>query len=743
MRGRRRLAAAAWVASAGLLLSQALGGCELVVDAGKLSEESADATTESGSDGMAPLDAMASDASDATTESGSGGSDSGDAMTADVAPGDAQNCTGPLYYVSPMGEDTNPGCSSSAPKKTIAAGIAAASAFTASAPTVEVCAGTYAESNLQLPAVTAPSSPVTMLGGFDCATFSVRAGISTITNASPATQAATLVMLGSAPKLDGFTIQGAASVTTDGGASTYTYSALEITGTGSPIISNNVLTGGSGAGGAPASAGVVATSGAAPLIENNTISGGSGMGGNSSTPASVGVYATNSAAITLKANTIDGGSGQGTAAGNPSGSAGVMTSGQAGNVTLAGNRIGGGNGVVATSTSNGTGSQAVWIFGNSNPVPAIVVTGNTLLGGTGSVVTNNTTNGFAVRGVDIGYAANVVFAGNVVDGGVISSGGSCPWAVTMAGTAAVASSSVTITGNRIHAGHCTAFAPNIVGNAAAVGLHLNGPITSTLIENNMIDSGQVDLHRYGFALDINGLTGAVIRHNTLIAGASVQNAFGLWLENAALTTGTTIENNIFGAIGPNAIAIDSDNAGLCSPDGGAPGASSFRNNLVFGNLSGFLRFACSGGVATSLDAMTAAFAAPGALVGGNVTMASSCVGTDGGAETGCITMPCATDGGSCLDTVFAGWDGAGAGYGNLLSDAGFAGSCPATAPPVIGGIGEGWALVAGTGTPPCQVARSSLDDVGEAGAGIDLYGNCRGTRPSMGAAEFPADAACF
>jgi hypothetical protein len=262
----------------------------------------------------------------------------------------------------------------------------------------------------------------------------------------------------------------------------------------------------------------------------------------------------------------------------------------------------------------------------------------------------------------------------------------------------------------------------------------------------MIDSGEVDVHRYGSAILLaNSITGAQIRHNTLVAGGSTQYAFGIWMQST-IATATTIENNIFAAVGPNAIALDANGLGICSPDGGAAAVSSFQNNLLFGALGGFLRFDCPGGlVATTLDAMSAGFAASGAAVAGNLTIASSCAASDGGAQVGCIPMACAANGGTCLDTVFSGWDDATSGRANLFSGAGFDGGCPAAAPPVVGGVGDGWALATGTTTPPCAVARSGLNDVdsGDAGVTVDLYGNCRGAHPSMGAAEYPPGAACF
>jgi hypothetical protein len=738
------MAAVVLVAGAGLL-ADSLGGCEALLDTGKLTESSGgtDATTGDGSSGGSSSGGSdgAADATDATTDQAGG--DASDAPSApEVGLGDASPCNGPTYYVSAKtGSDSNPGCSPLQARKTIAAGIAAAKAYTASPPTIEVCAGSYAESNLTL------GFAASLLGGFDCSTWGADAGgagSTTITNGNPGTQSATLVMFGSAVKLDGFTIQGGASVTTDGGTSTYTYSAVHITGPGSPTISNNSLTGGSGTGTTPASVGLL-VDGPSPLVTNNVISGGSGVGmGNSSVPSSIGVYVLNGSAPVLRGNTIDGGSGTGVLpAANCSGSAGVVAYSNAGNLTLDGNTISGGSGLVSATTSTGYGSEALWVWGGNGST--YTITNNVLLGGTGSVVANSTTSAFAIRAVDIGYSASLVFSGNTVDGGVVSSGGQCAQAVDIADPPS-APGAVTVSANRIHAGHTTANATNIVGPSNQLGLRLSGPFSTLTVENNMIDGGQLDVHRYGEAVLLaNSITNARIRHNTLIAGGSTDYAFGIWVQGS-LPTGIALENNVFAAVGPNALAINADNVGACAPDGGAPAVSSFQNNLVFGALGGYLRLNCSAGsVATTLDALEGAFAAGGTTVAGNLTIASSCAASDGGTEVACIPMTCAADGGSCLDTVFAGWDVATSGSANLFHDAGFAGGCPAVAPPVVGGVGDGWALATGTATPPCAVARSGLNDVdaGDAGVTVDLYGNCRGAHPSMGAAEYPPGAACF
>jgi hypothetical protein len=404
--------------------------------------------------------------------------------------------------------------------------------------------------------------------------------------------------------------------------------------------------------------------------------------------------------------------------------------GSAGDVTLVGNSINGGSGHMTSPSSGGIGSVALWTA--SIPNYKLTVQENVLSAGTGSVVLANTT-AYAMRGALIGPNANLLFEGNAVDGGVVTTGGQCPQAVYIQG--GNGAGPVTVSGNRIHAGHCAAPANNLAGNTDEYGLRVSGPISALTVENNMIDGGQVDANRYGEAIALNNVAGAQIRHNTLVAGVSQSLAFDVRMEGTT-TVSASFENNIMGAVGANAYAINSSDTGPCLADGGTSGVASFQNNLLFGSLQGFVRFDCAGGGrATTLDAADTAFAAGGATVGGNVTIAPSCAAADGGTVSGCFPLVCAADGGNCLDTVFAGWDDANAGYANLFSDAGFEGGCPAIAPPV----GDGWALAMGMSTPPCVVAQSSLNDVdaGDAGVTRDLYGNCRSARPSMGAAEYP------
>jgi hypothetical protein len=137
--------------------------------------------------------------------------------------------------------------------------------------------------------------------------------------------------------------------------------------------------------------------------------------------------------------------------------------------------------------------------------------------------------------------------------------------------------------------------------------------------------------------------------------------------------GVTVTGNRIhaGTCGSSAV-----NAGACESDGGPNGVSTFQNNLLFGTPTAFLREGCSPGlIETTLAAMEATLAAAGATAGNNVTLAESCVGIDGGTSE-CVPLACAADGGSCLDTVFAGWDDSSGGAANLFSDAGFAGTPP-------------------------------------------------------------------
>jgi hypothetical protein len=675
----------------------------------------ADVTTipESGVDATAILDSAAFGRdSSHVADSEAGGTEGGEA-TADASLDARALDAGPcsvVYVSADGGSDLNSGCSTVAPKQTVAAAVGAASALDAG--TVEVCTGTYDENNLTL------GSTISLRGGYDCTTWTSTAGVpdggpgSTIlqnTSANPAT--ATLTIVASAGAVDGFTIYGptAPAPPPDGGTVNY-YAALEVTTTASaPTISDNFLVGGAGL---QSSAGIVVGAGASPVIIGNTINGGSG------------------APQGLAANA----------------STGILVEGGSGSVSVIGNTVHGGSGM-APNANTGFGSSALWFTSSSLTSGSFAVTGNTLYGGQGTVSPCTNPACFAVHPVLIVGPANVVFQGNVVQPTeprlLVTSGANCPYTVELQ-----VGGSLLVADNRIYGGECalTTSAPNASQLALAVLAYTGGNMPA-IVENNMVHAGDVDVYRAGAGIYLN-TPSAVIRANTVVGPSGPSSVAAIWLGPGA--TNNVVEGNIMaGSGGSTSVALQLDCVG---PAQAVP--VSVHDNLVFGAPGGLLHY--NGAECTSsfftVDDMNAALVAAGGGASGNVTVAAPpCAKTaDGGSDLGCVPA-CAGGDAGCFGTLFLGWDNASFGVNNLFSSPAFDGGCPALPPP----SGDGWPLVT-TGGVPCQIQRSppfdaSLppSDGGEAGAPVDagtltqdIYGNCRGPLPSMGAAEAPQDAAC-
>ncbi len=592
-------------------------------------------------------------------------------------------CTGPILYVAPTGSDANPGCVKTQPKKTIGAAIAAATAVS-TVSTIQVCRGTYNENPLTITTATS------LLGGFNCGTWMRNANYgypvfdntntTVIQNANVSLAGATLTLSGagatSAVVVDGFTILGATSGTTSGAVP-----ALAAISGAAPTISNNELTGGSlTAPAGNASIGVQVLSGSTPTITNNRINGGSGI-------------------IPVTSHEVG------------HASDGVFVDGTSTSVQILSNTISGGSGVASNSTAGG--SVGVELLGVGTPGPSYTVRGNTIVGGTGTTI-----GAGATVGVYVGGTASLILDSNSIDGGGGTTGVYCSSGVTSQATGALS-----VTANRIYGGNCT-LSPT---PAPTFGLIVTGPSTSTIVYNNMIHAGtSPNLTVFNSsAIFLNTAASVEIRHNTLVAGTL---GGGVWLNTG--TTGARVINNVLAGTGSDAGLVIT----VCpNPDAGPPALAAFENNLVFGTTQGLFKwnFGCGGLSYSSVDAMTAELVATetGATVQGNVTLASTCT-TDAGTDSGCIVSAGCTTPATCLTTFFGGWDTASLGYKNLFPNTPFAGGCPTKAPPA----GNGWTIGL-TPLPSCAVTRSSLNDTALAGLGIDLYGNCRASTPSMGAEE--------
>jgi hypothetical protein len=214
-------------------------------------------------------------------------------------PGDS----GVVYASVEAGSDTNSGLSPAAPKKTLVAAIAAAIALDAGAE-VHACAGTYAETALDL------NGAVSLRGAYDCATWTRTAtfGYPTfdhandtiVENANPAVQSGTLDVSGTVPSssvVDGLTIVGAPVL--DG-----TTIGVLFKDEASPVLRDDTVTGGGGQQSSSlGSIGVSISAASAPEVVDDAINGGTG------TPGSAGVQIKSTATPHVHDALVSGGLG--------------------------------------------------------------------------------------------------------------------------------------------------------------------------------------------------------------------------------------------------------------------------------------------------------------------------------------------------------------------------------------------------------------------------------------------------
>jgi len=225
-----------------------------------------------------------------------------------------------VFVSNTTGDDTNVGIDPTRPKKTIVAGLAKALAIGAAA-SVEVCEGTYVETALVL------AGSIPLRGAYDCTSWERTAayGFPTfdgihgtrIENGAPGVQAATLVVTGdltASALVDGFLVAGAA-------ASAAPTAGIEVVGSASPLIANDVVEGGGGIGGAssPGSVGVDILGGS-PEVRFCMVSGGSGAG----KPGSVGIAVTSAGSPSVHDDAVSGGTGTATSVTSDLAAVGVL-----------------------------------------------------------------------------------------------------------------------------------------------------------------------------------------------------------------------------------------------------------------------------------------------------------------------------------------------------------------------------------------------------------------------------------
>jgi hypothetical protein len=528
-------------------------------------------------------------------------------------------CPGNVMYVSDgSGSDSNSGCSPCFPKLTLSGAldaIAAATGAGANLPSgfaLHVCEGEYVEVGLVL------DQPVSLHGGYDCATWSRTADYgwptfdklndTIVRNGNPSTQPDSLRVTGAlvdaSVTIEGFTFRGWESA-----APVVNAKALGVYAGATPTLMNDFIEGGAskafGSGGGltnVASAGLWIED-ASPDVFHNQIHGGSGSDADY---GSVGVLIRGaSAAPKLHQNEIHGGSGNG----QDDGSVGVRVI-QGATLTVAG----------------------------GNPI-----TENDIWGGTG--IDGSLFGGSAV-GVVLETPAELVF--NRIHGETYSAPNGMLMGVRVQGTAVVAR-------NRIHPG------ANTGGTSNSVGVMVQG--AGARIENNMIHSGSAGYQAGGVWL--KNASGVSLLHNTIYTGtqpATPTELSSLFLDTA---TTTTIRGNLLLAnadeLVPGIAAIDCLNTSMIS---------ALHDNAFIGfdSLADLADSQCPGTV-TSIGSLQSPITSQG-TAGGNVRYKAP--GTCGGGETGCLELAaCPGTAGSttqCMTTLFTTWSAPDDGVSTLGTD---------------------------------------------------------------------------
>jgi len=386
-----------------------------------------------------------------------------------------------------------------------------------------VCAGTYVEGGLSL------DLPVSLRGGYDCASWSRSEGQETVLDhdgGSGATLSIRGTTVGSAIAVEGLTIRGGRG-DQGGGA------VLVSTGA-SPLLSRNVITGGSAVakGDLMASYGIYVQAGAAPDIADSTIAGGSG-----------------------------------TAQGS-FGSVGIAVANDAGSPRIHGNRIDGGTG----TTTLGVASTGLLFSGKAAITGANAVKGNEIHAGTGHVLGASGTGSI---GVLVNDAAAIELSGNVIEGGTSTCAGACP----VRGVSVSGTRGVRLSGNRIYGGDATPASTMTWG----VMLADSG---DAVLENNFVHAGgSRGTMNTVFGVEVSQSSGVALRGNTLygspVPAAGQSQALGVTRQSSSVS----VENNLL--IG----ARSAQGVGLllfACPAGSA--IASFRHN-VFANFGDTLAYA--------------------------------------------------------------------------------------------------------------------------------------------------------
>jgi hypothetical protein len=541
-----------------------------------------------------------------------GGAESGviDAMTpadgADAS-GDA-SCDCCIIYVSMTGDDGNSGCSPSAPKRSVRSAI---SAVAGAGGQVWICAGTYPEMNLAI------TSPITVLGSFDCSTTSwtrpvgygypsFDAGVATtIEQADGSSNPATLTIEDLVGKADAgdagitmpLTIDGLTILGPMGGTTSI---AVSVTAGAAPHLSNNMIVGGLGTGVVYA----LLVQDARPEVTNNSISFGATPG--QGITVGMGIHGTvGGQGPWVHDNQIRAGN---TTSDAGNGSLGLEVVGTMTLTADAGTAIARNLIVAGTVTSSvpsaitfSTGVSLTGDQGGDAGVLAADLIGNDILGGTAT-----TTTGVACTLANVSLQANRIYGGTGQSPGNTS------------GVSINYSLGFVAFNNMIHGGSGP--------TAAAAGIACLGCDAAFIADNTIFSGGAGGGTAYALQLQLGGAFNVV--GGNILAGIGLgASDYSLYVDNC--TEVAMLENNLF---------LDSA-GGLAFATACAPGA----------------------GPLMDVTALQKAFVGSS----GNLTASVNCLAEDGPL---CIAASCMP---SCLAMLTA-WDLATNGYSSLRSPQGWA-----------------------------------------------------------------------
>ncbi len=530
-----------------------------------------------------------SDGSDGSMTADGPGGDSGSGETGATDGGDA-TAPGHVVYVSPAGSDLATGLDSAHPKKTITSALVAAKLLPG-LPQVHVCAGTYTEDAI------AVTFDVVLDGAYDCTTWTRTAtygyphpdGVNTSLIASPDTtvQEAALVLGGNVTKatvIDGFAITGAASsgARTDG---------VHVTGSASPILSNDVIGGGGGqtpaSTGNTGSVGILVDAQAAPEITQCFVSGGDGRG----MVGSTGVELDSTGGVSLSNAVITGGTGQSVVSGS-SGTAAIGLD-------------------VRTALTT--------------PLSSLIVSGTDAAGTSGPTVGMR----FA------GSSVTATVAASYVEGGV----GLDPVASSFGMVIDTPGGGITLQADRVYGGVRTAGS-----SQQTYGLFVVAAGSFT-VENTLVHAGTVQNggvaggSAYAAGIVLASVAAPVLAFDTVYTGAAAGAAI-------SLTTGVT------GAVLRDDLLLGSDSStssiGVATTTCGGYIAS--LDHTAFGNVQALYECNTGGGtIATSATNLAELLVDLNTAESNNVDVETSCAAAD----TSCARfMGCPGASAACLPSIF-------------------------------------------------------------------------------------------